>query len=124
MSIRTGGTETLRAAAVYAANDTYYALTNTIKCDNGADTLRLFIATTVGTAGNMTLKYEVSNDGGTTWYLLSEPAAFAAVQDSLIAVVPAAKFCTGDYVKISFKCSAGATSTKVAITGQTYNSTR
>lgn len=119
MAERTGEQAVLRSALVYAANDTYYACTNEIKSNHGADRLRLTVTNTVADAGNVTFKVEL-NQGGTYSVLASDISTTAFVATNVKSIVLPVRFCANDVVRVSFKASAGATSAKIAIEGLFY----
>jgi hypothetical protein len=110
----------MRAAAVYAANDTYYACTNEIKSYNGADRLRLTVTNTVANAGNVTFKVEISHNAEVYSVYASDIATTAMVSGGVYEVLLPVRFCAGDGVRLSFKASSGATSAKIEIAGLFY----
>lgn len=121
MSVRTGESKVLRAAATYAANDTYYACTNTITSFFGGDRIRLQVSNAVADAGNVTFKAEILQGDKTTYAQIGGDlitVAFAAGETREI-VLPVS-FTGNDTVRVAFKCSAGATSATLAISGLFY----
>jgi hypothetical protein len=121
MAKRSGSLKTLRAAATYAANDTWYAVT-VIQSGQEANSLLLYVDATVASPGNVEFKIEHSFGSATgTFYEFGTggetpeifgPIAFTAV-DAKSLVIPG--LVPNEQIKVFFRCSTGAASAKLEI---------
>ncbi|MHC4946523.1 MAG: hypothetical protein ACYTG7_26220 [Planctomycetota bacterium] len=128
MAKRSGSLKTLRAAATYVANDTWYAVTNVIQTGQEANSLMLYLNVTVASAGNVEFKIEHTpgdptsgtyyefGTGGETPEIFG-PVAFTAV-DAKSLIIPG--IMPNEQIKVYFRCSAGAASAKLEIIGQPF----
>lgn len=128
MANRAGSKTTLRAAATYAANDTWYAVTNTIQTGAQANSLMLYVTAAVASPGNVEFKIEHTDEDPTTgtYYELGTggetpelfgPMAFTAA-DSKSLIIPG--LIPLENIKLYFRCSAGATSATLEIKAVSY----
>jgi hypothetical protein len=128
MAKRSGSLKTLRAAATYAANDTWYAVTTVIQTGPEANSLMLYLNATVASPGNVEFKIEHTpgdptsgtyyefGTGGETPEIFG-PVAFTAV-DAKSLIIPG--IMPNEQVKVYFRCSTGAASAKLEIIGQPF----
>jgi hypothetical protein len=128
MANRAGSKVTLRAAATYAANDTWYAVDTPIRAGANANSLLLYVTSAVASPGNVdfyiqhtdgdptTGTYFTLGTGGETPELFG-PIAFGGAETRSI-VIPG--LLPLEYIKLYFRCSSGATSATLGITGLSY----
>ena len=123
MSIRSGPSQVIRTAATYAATDTWYTC-DSILLGQNADTMRLYLDTTVADAGDVYFKIEVSDDSGDTYYELDMEVVYGPVLCNVGApkafTFTCAPLVARDLVRISFKASRNAASAKLAIKALAY----
>lgn len=136
MSERSGPLSLLRASAVYAINATYYDCTNTITVGTRANSLRLFVSSATASPGSVTFQIKIANAGSTilgatTYYdyctagtapEIFGPLVFTGADQTKMITLSGLDLLPNDQVKVSFACSTGATSAKIAIVGETYHS--
>lgn len=130
MATRSGPYKTLRSAATYAANNTWYACTNTVAMGLGANCVRLYATVATASAGNVEFYVQHSPDAETTYFdycgandapeiwgpLVFTGAATKSIELAGINLPP------GEFVKVYFRASAGAASATIAIQALTFES--
>lgn len=135
MTVRSGSGKELRAAAEFALVDTFYECTNTIEMGRGANSLRLYVASTIDNPGDIEFyiqhslngsagtfyDYCSSGEGPEIWGKLpfTDKDQFKSFEIDGLNLYP------GETLKVWFRASAnaGASGAQVAITGITFDST-
>lgn len=128
MAKRSGSLKTLRAAATYAANDTWYEVTNVIQAGHEANSLLLYVTAAVASPGDVEFKIEHTfgkSDTGTYYEFgtggetpeIFGPMGFTAV-DSKSLIIPG--LVPGEKIKVYFRCSTGAASATLEIKALSY----
>lgn len=127
MAIRSGDLKTLRDAAVYGATATWYECTNSIRMGSEANTLILYVESSVASPGDVDFKIAHSPDndktsGGGNFYELCAaaetpevygPIGFTAAGQLRSIVVPG--LVPREDIKVYFRASANASSAKIKI---------
>ena len=130
MALRSGPFDTLREAAIFAANDTWYECTSTIQMGRTANCLRLYTTVATASAGNIEYYLQHSPDGGSTYYDFSGSGDTVEIWGTHVFSGAAAKSLElqginlppNEFVKVFFRCSAGAASATVAIDALSFES--
>lgn len=124
MSSRSGPFTNIRTAATYAANATWYA-TTAFKMGPQANTLLVYATVGTASAGNIEFYIQHSQDDSTYFDLCTgaeSPQVFGPVtvagadtRSIIIRGLPPL-----EYVKLYFRCSAGAASATLGLTALSY----
>jgi len=130
MATRSGPFSTLRSAATFAANDTWYECTNTIQMGRAANCIRLYTTVATATVGNVEYYVQHSPDGGTTYYDYSGSGDTLEIWGTHVFSGAATKSLElqginlppNEIIKVFFRCTAGAASATVAIQALAYES--
>jgi hypothetical protein len=126
MSKRSGPLKRIRTAAVFAANDTWYALEE-IKMGSDANSLKLYVDVGVAAVDLLTFKAEIS-ENGTDFYAVCDTDG---VKEWILPATAIGKYSIDlnklnasplQPVKVSFKCAAGAGSATVGILALSFQS--
>ena len=129
MTDRVGSSKELRASAVYAVADTWYACTNPLKMGAGANAVLLKCTSATASPGNVSFYVATSGDydadtGTGTFFELGiagespkvfGPVIFSAAGQYREIIVPGVA--PNEWVQVYFKASANATTAKLAVFG-------
>lgn len=127
----TGSLTTVRAAATYAANSTWYECTAATLKDAGAPSNRIafFVTCATASAGTVDFYLEASPDGGTTDYDVCAPGDAPQVIASITFTGAATKCAVAEIgivpgliYKVWFRASAGAASATLLIKSLLFQS--
>lgn len=129
MATRSGPFKTLRSAATYAANDTWYECTDSITMGRGANCLRLYITAAVASPGNVDFYVKHSTDSS-TFFDFSDGGVSPTVWGSLVFSAVGTKSIElvglnmppNEEVKVFFRASAGAASATLAVQALAFES--
>lgn len=117
----------LRTAAVFAANNTWYACTNTITMGAQANALALYVTVGTASAGNVDF-YIASSPDKVTYFEYGAGGDSPEVFGPLVFTGAATKMtvipgiCPGETIQVYFRCSAGAASATVGIKALSFES--
>lgn len=125
MSIRSGPSTSIRAAATYAEADTWYECDETITMGNGADQLRLYLVNTADDCVSVSIMLQVKDHKGdycdVVEHGLDWKIPLFAGECKAVTLI-GANLCTRDTVKVFFKCANGASSAVLEIGALAHNS--
>jgi hypothetical protein len=130
MGTDSGAFTSLRAAATFAANDTWYAVDNTIEIGPNHNCLRLYVTVGVASAGNMEFYVKHSPPSTVTQFDLCGAGDAPELWGPLVFTGAAAKslelqginLLPHEDVEVYFRASAGATTATVAISALSFES--
>ena len=136
MSEKSGPLQVLQVAKEHAVINTYYDVTNTITMGTRANSIRLFVVSSVSSPGDVSFRLSVANPtnaltGATTYYDYCTqgeapetfgPLTFSAAAQTKMLILEGIDLLPNDVVQVSYAASANAAGAKVAIVGETYHS--